>query len=118
MLIVAYGSLSFQITALPLSSSRCALSRCRCVFALPLNPKVLSGEHDTRIGPGHDSGTGSVAFDLVGVDLLLMRHSNVATTMNVNGNATMRVKQQANSKVVRMVMTQERPQEIERSVAV
>ena len=42
----------------------------------------------------------------VGVQQKLMRHSNVATTMNVYGNATLRAKQQANSKVVQMVMKQ------------
>jgi hypothetical protein len=39
-----------------------------------------------------------------------MRHSNVATTMNVYGNATIRAKQQANSKVVQMVMVQRQEQ--------
>ena len=34
----------------------------------------------------------------------LMRHINVATTMNVYGNASLRAKQTANSKVVQMVM--------------
>lgn len=43
----------------------------------------------------------------VGVQQKLMRHSNVATTMNVYGNATLRAKQQANSKVVQMVIKQE-----------
>ena len=38
-----------------------------------------------------------------------MRHSNVATTMNVYGNASLRAKQRANSKVVQMVMPQELP---------
>ena len=42
----------------------------------------------------------------IGVQQKLMRHSNVATTMNVYGNATLRAKQQANSRVVEMVMTQ------------
>lgn len=41
----------------------------------------------------------------IGVQQKLMRHSNVATTMNVYGNATIRAKQTANSKVVQMVMT-------------
>jgi hypothetical protein len=36
-----------------------------------------------------------------------MRHSNVATTMNVYGNASLRAKQEANSKVVQMVMRHE-----------
>jgi integrase len=46
----------------------------------------------------------------IGVQQKLMRHSNVATTLNVYGNATLRAKQQANSKVVQMVMTQGQPQ--------
>ena len=45
----------------------------------------------------------------IGVQQKLMRHSNVSTTMNVYGNATLRAKQQANSKVVQMVMKQEEP---------
>jgi integrase len=44
----------------------------------------------------------------VGVQQKLMRHSNVATTMNVYGNASLRAKQQANSKVVQMVIKQEK----------
>ena len=40
----------------------------------------------------------------VGVQQKLMRHSNVATTMNVYGNSTLRVKQDANSKVVQMLI--------------
>ena len=40
----------------------------------------------------------------VGVQQKLMRHSNVATTMNVYGNSTMRAKQDANSKVVQMLI--------------
>jgi integrase len=43
----------------------------------------------------------------IGVQQKLMRHANVSTTMNVYGNATLRAKQQANSKVVQMVMRQE-----------
>ena len=35
-----------------------------------------------------------------------MRHSNVATTMNVYGKASLQAKQQANSKVVQMVIPQ------------
>ena len=46
----------------------------------------------------------------VGVQQKLMRHSNVATTMNVYGNSTLKAKQQANSKVVQMVMTREQTQ--------
>lgn len=40
----------------------------------------------------------------IGVQQKLMRHSNVATTMNVYGNATSKAKQEANSKVVQMVI--------------
>jgi hypothetical protein len=39
-----------------------------------------------------------------------MRHSNVATTMNVYGNSTLKAKQAANSKVVQMVMKHEQPE--------
>ncbi len=42
----------------------------------------------------------------IGVQQKLMRQSNVATTMNVYGNATIKAKQQANSRAVQMVMTQ------------
>jgi len=45
----------------------------------------------------------------IGVQQKLMRHSNVATTMNVYGNSTLRAKQQANSKVVQMVIKEEEP---------
>lgn len=45
----------------------------------------------------------------IGVQQKLMRHANVATTMNVYGRATLRAKQQANSKVVQMVMSKEKP---------
>jgi integrase len=44
----------------------------------------------------------------IGVQQKLMRHSNVATTMNVYGSASLKAKQHANSKVVQM-MTQEKP---------
>lgn len=54
----------------------------------------------------------------VGVKQKLMRHSNVATTMNVYGSASIRAKQQANSKVVQMVMRQEERQTEEHPVAV
>ena len=40
----------------------------------------------------------------IGVQQKLMRHSNVATTMNICGSATLRAKQAANSKVVQIVM--------------
>ena len=43
----------------------------------------------------------------VGVQQKLMRHSNVATTMNGYGDASLRAKQQANSKVVQMVIAKE-----------
>lgn len=46
----------------------------------------------------------------VGVQQKLMRHSNVSTTMNVYGSSTLHAKKQANSKVVQMVMRQERPE--------
>jgi integrase len=46
----------------------------------------------------------------VRVQQKLMRHSNVATTMNVYGSASLKAKQQANSKVVQMVIAQERPE--------
>jgi integrase len=54
----------------------------------------------------------------VGVQQKLMRHSNVATTMNVYGNATLRSKQQANSKVVQMVIPQAKPRTEQQAVAV
>lgn len=50
-----------------------------------------------------------------------MMHSNVATTMNVCGNATIRAKQQANSKVFEMVMvtkTQQQPEMAQDRMAV
>jgi integrase len=40
----------------------------------------------------------------VGVQQKLMRHANIGTTMDVYGNATLKAKRQANSKVVQMVM--------------
>jgi len=54
----------------------------------------------------------------IGVQQKLMRHSNVATTMNVYGNASLRAKQKANSKVVQMVMPQPKPQPEPQAVAV
>ncbi len=36
-----------------------------------------------------------------------MRHAQIATTMNVYGNATMESKREANSKVVQMALRQE-----------
>jgi integrase len=45
----------------------------------------------------------------VGVQQKLMRHSNVSTTMNVYGNSRRKAKQEANSKVVQMVIPKERP---------
>ena len=54
----------------------------------------------------------------IGVQQKLMRHSNVATTMNVYGNASLRAKQRANSKVVQMVMPQEPPLAVRQPVAV
>jgi integrase len=40
----------------------------------------------------------------IGVQQKLMRHANVATTMNIYGNAALKAKQEANSKVVSMVL--------------
>ena len=56
----------------------------------------------------------------IGVQQKLMRHANVSTTMNTYGYSTLRAKQQANSKVVQMVMVakQERPQAVQEQVAV
>jgi hypothetical protein len=54
----------------------------------------------------------------VGVQQKLMQHSNVATTMNIDGNASQKAKQQANSKVVEMVIVQERPQPEQQAIAV
>lgn len=53
----------------------------------------------------------------IGVQQKLMRHSNVATTMNVYGSASLKAKQQANSKVVQMLMTHEKREAVERSAA-
>ena len=47
-----------------------------------------------------------------------MRHSNVATTMNVYGNASLRAKQKADSKVVQMVIAQPKPQPEIQAVAI
>jgi integrase len=47
-----------------------------------------------------------------GVQQKLMRHSNVATTMNVYGNATSKAKQEANSKVVQMVIAPQMPEAV------
>lgn len=51
----------------------------------------------------------------IGVQQKLMRHANVSTTMNVYGSSSLRAKQQANSKVVEMVMT--KPPTVEESAA-
>jgi integrase len=40
----------------------------------------------------------------IGVQQKLMRHAQIATTMNVYGNAMMETKREANSKVVQMVL--------------
>jgi integrase len=48
----------------------------------------------------------------IGVQQELMPHSNMAATTNVYGNASIKAKQQANSKVVQMVMRQDEPQSI------
>jgi len=46
----------------------------------------------------------------IGVQQKLMRHSNVAATVNVYGNASLGAKQKANSKVVQMVIPKSKPQ--------
>jgi integrase len=43
----------------------------------------------------------------IGVQQKLMRHAQIATTMNVYGNAMMESKREANSKVVQMALRQE-----------
>ena len=43
----------------------------------------------------------------IGVQQKLMRHANVSTTMNVYGNSSLKAKQEANSKVVQMVIKRE-----------
>ena len=43
----------------------------------------------------------------VGVQQRLMRHAQVSTTMNTYGNAAMKSKREANSKVVKMILQQE-----------
>jgi integrase len=48
----------------------------------------------------------------VGVQQELMRHSNVATTMNVYGNSTLRAKQDANSKVVKILINPESDKDV------
>ena len=48
----------------------------------------------------------------IGVHQKLMRHSNVATTMNVYGNSTLRAKQDANSKVVKILINPERDKDV------
>jgi integrase len=54
----------------------------------------------------------------IGVQQKLMRHANVSTTMNVYGNSTLRAKQQANSKVVQMVMRRDEPETQPQEIAV
>ena len=41
-----------------------------------------------------------------------MRHSNVATGMNVYGNSTLRAKQAANGKVVKMLINPENDKDV------
>jgi integrase len=43
----------------------------------------------------------------IGVQQKLMRHAQIATTMNVYGDAMMESKREANSKVVQMALRQE-----------
>jgi integrase len=45
----------------------------------------------------------------VGVQQKLMRHAQISTTMNIYGNALMDSKRDANRKVVRLLMEEERP---------
>jgi integrase len=53
-------------------------------------------------------GLGSIWWVLrFGVQQKLMRHAQIATTMNVYGNAMMESKREANSKVVQMALRQE-----------
>jgi integrase len=54
----------------------------------------------------------------MGVQQKLMRHSNVSTTMNVYGNSSLRAKQQANSKVVQMIVRQEQAEAEPQQMAV
>jgi integrase len=54
----------------------------------------------------------------IGVQQELMRHSKLAATKSVYGSACLRAKQQANSKGVRMVIAQEKPQTELQEVAV
>ena len=54
----------------------------------------------------------------IGVRQKPMRHCNVVITMNVYGNASLRAKQQANSKVVQMAMPQEQTLDVRQPVAV
>jgi len=48
----------------------------------------------------------------IGVQQKLMRHSNAATTMNVYDNSTLRAKQDANSKVVKILINPERDKDV------
>jgi len=52
---------------------------------------------------GHERGIDETGAP-IGVQQKLTRHSNVATTMNVYGNSTLRAKQDAHSKVVQMLI--------------
>jgi integrase len=54
----------------------------------------------------------------VGVQQKLMRHSNVSTTMNVYGSSRLKAKQEANSKVVQMVIKEKQPPAVQEQVAV
>jgi len=54
------------------------------------------------------AATGSSASTILPrVQQKLMRHAQIATTMNVYGNAMMESKRAANSKVLQMVLRQE-----------
>jgi integrase len=53
----------------------------------------------------------------IGVQQKLIGHANIATTMNVYGNASLRAKQQANSKAVQMGIAHEQTQIAPQAIA-
>ena len=53
----------------------------------------------------------------IGVQMRLMRHAQVSTTMNIYGNAAMKSKRAANSKVVEMIMQQDKQESQSASAA-
>ena len=98
----------------------------RCYHASVIQRQILkpAGEKVGHSGIGWDSFRHTYRSFLdetgapIGVQQKLMRHSNVATTMNVYGSASLRAKQQANSKVVQMVITQDLPKTEPQAIAV